>query len=259
MSLNHKVEGANGRENEPATFWEHLDVLRGEIIRMLVAAVLMAVACFCLKEVLFEVVLAPSQSDFFIYRLLGTEPFDIHLINTGLTEQMMVHLKVALVAGILVASPYLLYLLFRFVSPALYENERRYSVRLTMAAYAMFLVGVLVNYLLIFPLTVRFLGTYQVSTEVENMLTVSSYVDTLLAMALVMGVVFEIPVVSWMMAKFGLLRSDWMKRYRRHAIVVVLIVAAVITPSTDIFTLLIVSLPIWLLYEGSIYIVRSVE
>lgn len=259
MSLNHKDEGANGRENEPATFWEHLDVLRGEIIRMLVAAVLMAVACFCLKEVLFEVVLAPSQSDFFIYRLLGTEPFDIHLINTGLTEQMMVHLKVALVAGILVASPYLLYLLFRFVSPALYENERRYSVRLTMAAYAMFLVGVLVNYLLIFPLTVRFLGTYQVSTEVENMLTVSSYVDTLLAMSLVMGVVFEIPVVSWMMAKFGLLRSDWMKRYRRHAIVVVLIVAAVITPSTDIFTLLIVSLPIWLLYEGSIYIVRSVE
>lgn len=259
MSLNHKDEGANGRENEPATFWEHLDVLRGEIIRMLVAAVLMAVVCFCLKEVLFEVVLAPSRSDFFIYRLLGTEPFDIHLINTGLTEQMMVHLKVALVAGILVASPYLLYLLFRFVSPALYENERRYSVRLTMAAYAMFLVGVLVNYLLIFPLTVRFLGTYQVSTEVENMLTVSSYVDTLLAMSLVMGVVFEIPVVSWMMAKFGLLRSDWMKRYRRHAIVVVLIVAAVITPSTDIFTLLIVSLPIWLLYEGSFYIVRSVE
>ncbi|MBP5570625.1 MAG: twin-arginine translocase subunit TatC [Prevotella sp.] len=259
MSLNHRVEEADGRNNEPATFWEHLDVLRGEIIRMLVAAVLMAVACFCLKEVLFEVVLAPSQSDFFIYRLLGTEPFDIHLINTGLTEQMMVHLKVALVAGILVASPYLLYLLFRFVSPALYENERRYSVRLTMAAYAMFLVGVLVNYLLIFPLTVRFLGTYQVSTEVENMLTVSSYVDTLLAMSLVMGVVFEIPVVSWMMAKFGLLRSDWMKRYRRHAIVVVLIVAAVITPSTDIFTLLIVSLPIWLLYEGSIYIVRSVE
>ena len=157
------------------------------------------------------------------------------------------------------ASPYLLYLLFRFVSPALYENERRYSVRLTLAAYLMFLVGVVVNYLLIFPLTVRFLGTYQVSTEVENMLTVSSYVDTLLAMSLMMGVVFEIPVVSWMMAKFGLLRSEWMKRYRRHAFVVVLIVAAIITPSTDVFTLLIVSLPIWLLYEGSILIVRSVE
>ena len=259
MSLNHRDGGAGERGGEPATFWEHLDVLRGEIIRMLLAAVLMAVLGFCLKEVLFEVVLAPSRADFFIYRILGTEPFDIHLINTGLTEQMMVHLKVAMVAGILVASPYLLYLLFRFVSPALYENERRYSVRLTLAAYLMFLVGVVVNYLLIFPLTVRFLGTYQVSTEVENMLTVSSYVDTLLAMSLMMGVVFEIPVVSWMMAKFGLLRSEWMKRYRRHAFVVVLIVAAVITPSTDVFTLLIVSLPIWLLYEGSILIVRSVE
>ena len=242
MSLNHRDGGAGERGGEPATFWEHLDVLRGEIIRMLLAAVLMAVVCFCLKEVLFEVVLAPSRADFFIYRILGTEPFDIHLINTGLTEQMMVHLKVAMVAGILVASPYLLYL-----------------VRLTLAAYMMFLVGVVVNYLLIFPLTVRFLGTYQVSTEVENMLTVSSYVDTLLAMSLMMGVVFEIPVVSWMMAKFGLLRSEWMKRYRRHAIVVVLIVAAIITPSTDIFTLLIVSLPIWLLYEGSIFIVRSQE
>ena len=246
MSQNHKVGEQGEAGCEPATFWEHLDVLRGEIIRMLAAAVLMAVVCFCLKDVLFEIVLAPSRSDFIVYRLLGTEPFDIHLINTGLTEQMMVHLKVAMVAGILVASPYLLYLLFRFVSPALYENERRYSVRLTLAAYGMFLVGVLV-------------GTYQVSTEVENMLTVSSYVDTLLTMSLMMGVVFEIPVVSWMMAKFGLLRSEWMRRYRRHAIVLVLIVAAIITPSTDIFTLLIVSLPIWLLYEGSIFIVRSQE
>ena len=259
MSLNPKDEGTRERGSETATFWEHLDVLRGEIIRMLAAAVLMGVVCFCMKEVLFEVVLAPSRPDFFIYRLLGTEPFSIHLINTGLTEQMMVHLKVALVAGILVASPYLLYLLFRFVSPALYERERRYSVRLTLAAYGMFLVGVAVNYLLIFPLTVRFLGTYQVSAEVEPMLTVSSYVDTLLMMSLLMGVVFEIPVVSWLMAKFGLLRSEWMRLYRRHAIVAVLIVAAVITPSTDIFTLMIVSLPIWLLYEGSILLVTWTE
>ena len=91
------------RENEPATFWEHLDVLRAEIIRMLLAAVLLAVVCFCLKDLLFEVVLAPSRSDFFIYRLLGADAFNIHLINTGLTEQMMVHLKVALVAGVMVA------------------------------------------------------------------------------------------------------------------------------------------------------------
>ena len=123
----------------------------------------------------------------------------------------------------------------------------------------MFLVGVVVNYMLIFPLTVRFLGTYQVSTEVENMLTESSYVNTLLMMSLMMGVVFEIPVVSWLMAKFGLLKAEWMKRYRKHAFVVILLVAAIITPTTDIFTLLIVSLPLWLLYEGSILLVIWTE
>ena len=256
MSLNHRDGGAGERGGEPATFWEHLDVLRGEIIRMLLAAVLMAVVCFCLKEVLFEVVLAPSRADFFIYRILGTEPFDIHLINTGLTEQMMVHLKVAMVAGILVASPYLLYLLFRFVSPALYENERRYSVRLTLAAYMMFLVGVLVNYLLIFPLTVRFLGTYQVSPDVANMLTLQSYIDTLLGMSLVMGVVFELPVVCALMGRMGLLTDHFMAEYRRHAVVAILVVAAIITPTTDVFTLFIVALPIYLLYEVSIQIVR---
>ena len=244
---------------EELSFWEHLDVLRGSIIRMLVATAIMAVGAFCLKDVLFDLVLAPSHDDFFVYRWMGAEPFQIHLINTGLTEQMMIHLKMAAVAGAVVASPYILYLLFRFISPALYENERKYSVRLTMAAYVMFIVGVLVNYVMIFPFTVRFLGTYQVSTEVENMLTISSYVDTFLMMSLIFGIVFEIPVLSWLLARFGMLRAEWMRRYRRHAIVVILIVAAIITPTADIFTLLIVSVPIWLLYEGSIGVVALVE
>ena len=243
----------------PATFWEHLDVLRSELIRILVAAALMGIVAFCLKDALFAVVLAPSQGDFFVYRWLGAEPFSLHLINTGLAEQMMIHMKVALMAGVLIASPYILYVLFRFISPALYENERRYSVRLTLSAYAMFLVGMLVCYLLIFPFTVRFLGTYQVSADVDNMLTISSYVDTLLLMLLVFDIVFEIPVLSWLLAKFGLLRAAWMKRYRRHAVVVVLIVAAIITPTTDVLTLAIVSLPIWLLYECSILIVKTTE
>ena len=141
------------------------------------------------------------------------------------------------------------------MSPALYENERRYSVRLTLSAYLMFLFGMVVNYVLIFPLTVRFLGTYQVSGEVANMLSISSYADTLLMMSLVFGIVFEIPVVSWLLAKFSLLRASWMKRFRRHAVVVILLAAAIITPTSDAFTLVIVSLPIWLLYEASILIV----
>ena len=244
---------------EVMTFWDHLDELRNSIIRMLVAAVLMAVAAFVLKEPLFDIVLAPSRGDFFVYRWLGAEPFELQLINTGLTEQFMIHLRVAFMAGVLVASPYILYMLFRFVSPALYDEERRYGLRLTLWAYLMFLVGVVVNYVLVFPLTVRFLGTYQVSGEVSNMLSISSYVDTMLMMSLVFGILFEIPVVAWLLARFGMLRAEWMTRFRRHAIVAILIVAAVITPTADAFTLVIVSLPIWLLYEMSIWIVRSVE
>lgn len=248
----------SGGENE-LTFWDHLDVLRGSLIRMIAAAAVAAVVAFCLKEPLFGLVLAPADGSFFIYRLLGAEPFSLHLINTGLTEQFMIHMKVALMAGVLMASPYLLYVLFRFVSPALYDNERRVSVRLVGAAYVMFLVGVAVNYLLVFPLTVRFLGTYQVSPGVDNMLTVGSYVDTLLMMSLVFGIVFEIPVVSWLLARFGMLRARWMRRFRRHAVVAILIVAAVITPTADVFTLVLVALPIWLLYEFSILLVHSVE
>ena len=238
------------------TFWEHLDVLRGSLIRMIVAAVLAGVAAFAFKDRLFGVVLAPADGSFVTYRLLEVEPFDIHLINTGLTEQFMIHMKVALTAGVLIASPYILYVLFRFISPALYDNERRVSVRLTVAAYAMFIVGLLVNYFVIFPLTVRFLGTYQVSATVDNMLTISSYVDTLAMMSLVFGIVFEIPVISWLLARLGLLKAEWMGRYRRHAVVAIMVVAAVITPTTDVFTLLLVSLPIWLLYEVSVVIVR---
>lgn len=239
------------------TFWEHLDELRGSLIRMVVAALVAGIAAFCLKEPLFQLVLAPADGDFFVYRWLGAEPFNLRLINTGLTEQFMVHMRVALSMGVLVASPYLLWVLYAFISPALYASERRISVRIVGAAYVMFLVGVAVNYLLVFPLTVRFLGTYQISTDVENMLTVSSYVDTLLMMSLVFGIVFEIPVVSWLLGRFGLLRAEWMRRFRRHAIVVILIIAAIITPTSDVFTLLIVSLPIWLLYEASIFLVRS--
>ena len=241
------------------TFWEHLDVLRGSIIRMLVAAVAAGVAAFVLKDWLFAVVLAPSGSDFVTYRLLGVEPFKIELVNTGLTEQFMIHMKVALAAGVLMASPYILYLLFRFVSPALYDNERRCSVRLTLAAYVMFMLGVAVNYFVVFPLTVRFLGTYQVSMDVHNLLTISSYVDTLAMMSIVFGIVFEIPVVSWLLARFGLLKSAWMGRYRRHALVAIVAVAAVITPTSDVFTLTLVSLPIWLLYEASVLIVKVTE
>jgi len=221
-----------------------------------VAVVVFAVAAFCLKDELFSVVLAPRSSDFVTYKLLGVDPFSIHLMNTGLTEQFMIHMRTAIYAGLLVASPYILYELFRFVSPGLYQNERHYVVWIVGAAYVMFLMGTLINYFVVFPLTVRFLGTYQVSPDVANMLTLQSYIDTLIGMSLVMGVVFELPVVCGLLGHMGLINNRMMSEYRRHAIVAILIVAAIITPTTDMFTLFVVALPIYLLYELSIQIVR---
>ena len=249
--LRQMDEGTNA-----LTFWDHLDVLRSSLIRMGVAIVILAIVAFAMKDLLFSVVLAPRSSDFITYQLLGVDAFHINLMNTGLTEQFMIHMRTAIYAGLLLASPYILYELFRFVSPALYQNERRYAVWIVGAAYLMFLMGTLVNYFVVFPLTVRFLGTYQVSPDVANMLTLQSYIDTLLGMSLVMGVVFELPVVCGLMGRMGLINSHMMSQFRRHAIVAILVVAAIITPTTDVFTLFVVALPIYLLYELSIQIVK---
>lgn len=239
------------------TFWEHLEVLRWVIVRSLLVTVAFAVAAFCLKDWLFAVVLAPRSSEFVTFRLMGVEPFSIHLMNTGLTEQFMTHVKVALYVGLLCAAPYVVYELFRFVSPGLYDQERRAGRWVVTSACTMFFLGTLLNYFLIFPLTVRFLGTYQVSADVDNMLTLQSYIDTLLTMSLVMGVIFELPILCVILGRMGFINSRLMARYRRHAIVAILVVAAIITPTTDVFTLFIVALPIWLLYEVSILLVGS--
>lgn len=243
--------------SEYLTFWDHLDELRVRLIKMLVAVVVMTVIAFALKEPLFDIILAPRSSDFLSYRLLGVPAFSLHLINTGLTEQFMVHMRTAIYAGMLAASPYIIYELFRFASPGLYEKERRYAVWLVGMAYLMFILGTIVNYFLIFPLTVRFLGTYQVSTDIDNMLTLQSYIDTLIGMTFMMGVLFELPVVCWLLGRFGIITSPMMSAYRRQAIVAILVVAAIVTPTTDVFTLFVVAFPIWILYELSIFIVKK--
>lgn len=243
--------------DKQATFWEHLDELRGTLFRSLVVLMLFAIVAFVMKDWLFSIVLAPHSSRFVSYRLLGVDGFTLHLMNTGLTEQFMIHVRVALYAGLLCASPYILYELFRFVSPGLYHNERRAAMKIVGSAYMMFIIGTLVNYFIVFPLTVRFLGTYQVSPDVDNMLTLQSYTDTLISMSLVMGAVFELPVVCAILGQAGLINRKMMSSYRRHAIVAILVVAAIITPTTDALTLIVVALPIWLLYEASIFIVKQ--
>lgn len=259
------------KSDDSMTFWEHLDVLRAAIVRIIVVVVLCGIVAFMFKDQLFAIVLAPKDAGFITYRLLfqlsslvGSNAdggdFFVQLVNTGLAQQFVIHVKTAMCFGVICSSPYIIYQLFRFVSPALYDNERRYVVRVVGFGYLMFLLGALVSYFLIFPLTFRFLGTYQVSGEVTNMITLDSYISTLMTMTLAMGIVFEIPILSWLFAKLGFFNSAFMRCYRKHAIVIILIVAAVITPTSDVFTLLVVSLPMYLLYEISIVLVRhSVE
>ena len=249
------------------TFWEHLDALRAAIIKILTVTVVFGIVAFFFKEQLFALVLAPKEPGFVTYNVLyalsaltGSETedvFHVQLVSTGLAQQFVIHMKTAMCAGVILSSPYALYQLFRFVSPALYAHERRYVVRVVGYGYLLFLVGVAVSYFVVFPLTFRFLGTYQVSGEVANMITLDSYISTLMTLTLSMGIVFEIPVLSWMFAKLGFLSAAFMRRYRKHAVVLILSVAAVITPTSDVFTLLAVSAPMYLLFELSILIVQA--
>lgn len=256
-------------KSDVGSFWDHLDVLRGVLIKSFSVAMLFAIVAFILKDELFAIVLAPRESDFVTYRLLAhlnallgggaLGSFSVELINTGLAEQFVIHMKTAMCAGVLCASPYIIYELFRFVSPALYINERRYAVWAVGSGYVMFLLGVLVSYYLVFPLTFRFLGTYQVSDDVTNLISLESYMSTLIMLSLAMGIVFEMPVLAWILAKMGVINAEFMHRYRKHAIVVILIIAAIITPTSDVFTLLVVSLPMCLLYEASIAVAQRAK
>ena len=253
--------------NSAMTFWDHLDVLRGSLLRMAVVTVACAVVAFAFKDAVFAAILAPKHDDFILYRLLAgvnswladgsPSSFHVELINTGLAEQFKIHVKTSLYVGLMAASPYCLYELFRFVSPGLYPKERRYGVRAVVSGFVMFLLGVALCYFLIFPLTFRFLGTYQVSPDVENLITLQSYMDTLLVMCFLLGILFELPIVCWVLGKLGILRRTFMRRYRKHAVVVILVVSAIITPTSDIFTLCIVALPICLLYEVSTFLVKD--
>lgn len=251
------------------TFWDHLDELRGVIVRSAVVVLLASIVAFIFKDALFDIVLAPRGDTFVTYRWLSTlsalagqapelDRFSVELINTGLAGQFMIHVKTAFCAGILVASPYILYCLFAFISPGLYENERRAALAAMIPGYVMFMLGVAVSYFLVFPLTFRFLGTYTVASDVTNLISLDSYMSTLIVLCLSMGIVFELPVIAVLLARLGILGSAPMRHFRRHAIVVILIAAAIITPTSDIFTLLIVSLPIWLLYEISILLVATI-
>lgn len=250
------------------TFWEHLDELRKVLVRAAIVLMLLMFVAFFNKQFLFDdVVLAPLSSDFALYkginRLLAMlhfkpmQPFNIEIMNIDMAAQFFTHIKVALYAAIVVGMPFIIYQLWTFVRPALYKNEK-HTIRKSFAfASVLFYVGVVVGYYLILPLTVRFLGTYQVSEGVPNQISLNSYIGMFVSLILIMGIVFEMPMLAMILSHFGIISKEWLKKYRRHAIVILVVVAAIITPSGDAVTLFFVAAPLYILYEFSILVCKS--
>ena len=237
------------------TFWDHLEELRRVLLRCIVVVVFFAILAFIFKDEVFFVIFAPKSPDFLL-NIWGAST-EVKLINTELTRQFVVHMMTSFYVGIIVAAPYIIYELYHFISPGLHENERRYSTPLVITSYVMFMLGLLFSYFILFPITFRFLSGYQVDSQVENLVRLESYIDTLVFLSLVMGIIFEIPILSWLLGRLGILHREHMQQYRRHAIVVILVIAAIITPTSDAITLSIVSLPMYFLYELSILLVPS--
>ena len=251
------------------TFGGHLEVLRQMLFRIIGVTLSLAVIIFCFKEATFSILFAPSNSDFVTYRAIERlcawvgwqfhfTPYNVAMINTELSSQFMTHLTTSLYLALLGASPYIVVELFRFITPALYKNERQYSVIISIAVYALFIAGVLMSYYVLFPFAFRFLGTYQVDARVVNQINLSSYISTFTTLTFLMGIVFQIPVITFFLAKMGIVDARMMAHYRRHAILLIALIAAIITPP-DLLTLILVTVPMYMLYELSIRIARHVH
>lgn len=251
------------------TFGGHFEVFRQMCFRILgVTGVVFVVVFYC-KNITWHILMAPSEWNFCTYRWIESvmqsvnvdfhfEEFHINLIATDLSSQFMTHITTSVYLGLLGASPYILYELFRFISPALYENERKYSVQVAGIIYVLFILGVLMSYFVLFPISFRFLGTYSVSTRVVSNITLDSYISTFVSLTLVMGVVFQLPVIAFFLAKMGVVTSNMLDTYRKHALIIIMLIAAIITPP-DLMTLILVTMPLYLLYEVSIRVVKQVE
>lgn len=261
----------NSSEHDEAfmTTGGHLEVLRQMLFRILAVAGIISVVVFCFKDTTWGLLLAPSEWDFCTYRWIESamqsigvdfhfDEFHVEMIATDLSSQFMTHITTAVYLGLLGASPYILYELFCFISPALYENERKYSVQVAGIIYMLFILGVLMSYFVLFPISFRFLGTYSVSAKVVSNITLDSYISTFVSLTLVMGVVFQLPVIAFFLGKLGVVTSEILSKYRKHAFIVIMLVAAIITPP-DLMTLILVTIPLYLLYEVSIRVIGWVQ
>ncbi|MCH5247712.1 MAG: twin-arginine translocase subunit TatC [Muribaculaceae bacterium] len=252
-------------------FWDHLDALRKVIFKIGATVILAAVLLFIfMRPIMDSVILAPCSGDFCLYRFLdflnndsdsawvpslGSEGFNVTLINIELASQFFIHMSLSCWLAFVLVFPVVIYQLWTFVRPGLYPHERRGAVKAFAFGNIMFYAGVATGYFLVFPLTLRFLADYQLSEKIPNTISLSSYMDNFLMIILLMGIVFELPLLAWMLGRMGLLTRRFFSTYRKHAIVFLLIMAAIITPTGDPFTLFMVFLPIYLLWEGSSFIV----
>lgn len=256
-------EGDNGL----LTFGGHLDVFRKMLFRILCVVVVLACVIFCFKSETFAILLAPHNCDFFTFRVIESlmtyfgwdfhfAEYHIPLISTELSAQFMTHVTVSCILGALLASPYILFELFKFISPALYESEKKYSYLVAGIVYFLFILGLLMSYFILFPISFQFLATYQVDDEIVSTITLDSYISTFTTLTFLMGIVFQLPVFAFVLGKMGFIDAALLKRYRSYAFILIMIIAAVITPP-DLFTLIMVTIPIYGLYEISVLVLTK--
>jgi sec-independent protein translocase protein TatC len=257
-------------EEKTLSFWEHLEVLRWTIFRILIVITLFVGAIFMAKGFVFtEIVFSPLSSDFIFYRglcllsewvnipAICPEAFHIQLININLAGQFLVHIGASFSIALILVIPYIFYEIWHFVQPALYPNEKKHVGIIFFSSSFLFYLGVATSYFIIFPLTVRFLGTYQVSELVPNQIAVQSYLGTLYLLIFSLGIMFEMPVLAYLLSKIGLIHKKMLKSVRSYAFLILLILSALITPTTDPFTMMVVALPLYLLYELSILVSKT--
>ncbi len=267
----------NNSEKAEMSFLEHLEALRWHLMRAVIAIITLAIVLFFYREIVFDNFLfAPKHPDFWTYRMLCLlsdyldmgdalciKELPFELINTELSGQFTMHIWVSFVAGFILAAPYVLWEIWRFIKPALHEKERKYSKGVVFFSTLLFFAGVLFGYYVIVPLSINFLGSYQVSADVKNMIAMDSFVSTVTTITFASGIVFELPIVIYFLTQIGLMTPQFMRTYRKHATVIILIVAAIITPSPDVTSQLLVAIPLYLLYELSIfvsmYVVKKAE
>ena len=262
----------SGAGEEEMSFLDHLEALRWHLIRSLAATVLLMIVAFFSKKLLFhDIILAPSRPDFWTYRMLCRlgeyldQPFlcvkqlSFIIQSRTLTGQFSTHIGVSLVAGFIVAFPYVFWEIWQFVKPGLYPRERAMTRGAVFFVSLLFFLGISFGYWILAPLSINFLANYQIDPGIANEVDLMSYIETLLMMVLSCGLMFQLPMVILMLAKAGIAGPGFLRAYRRHAIIVIVIVAAILTPSPDLFSLLIVAFPIYLLYELSILLAARAE